>query len=49
MASKGNADRFRKICLTLPLAYEREAWGHPTFRVGKDPSAPGKMFAKQLD
>ena len=43
--AKRTADRFRKICLSLPSSYEREAWGHPTFRVGKDPTAPGKMFA----
>src|SRR5690606_18547218 len=34
------ADRFRKLCLALPETYEKEAWGHPTFRVGRD-----KMFA----
>jgi hypothetical protein len=45
MPSKKSADRFRAICLDLPSTYEREAWGHPTFRIGKDPSAPGKMFA----
>ena len=45
MASKRTADRFRAVCLALPSTYEREAWGHPTFRVGKDPTAPGKMFA----
>jgi hypothetical protein len=31
--------RLRKICLALPEATEKEAWGVPTFRVG------GKMFA----
>ena len=25
--------RLRKICLTLPDAYEQETWGDPTFRV----------------
>jgi predicted DNA-binding protein (MmcQ/YjbR family) len=45
MASKDPAARFRAICLALPSTYEREAWGHPTFRVGKDPTGPGKMFA----
>ena len=25
--------RLRKICLTLPEAHEKEAWGEPTFRV----------------
>jgi len=32
-------DRLRKICLCLPEATEKEAWGEATFRVG------GKMFA----
>ena len=27
------ADRLRAICLTLPEATEKEAWGDPTFRV----------------
>lgn len=31
--------RLREICLTLPEATEKEAWGECTFRVG------GKMFA----
>ena len=31
--------RVRAICLALPETREVEAWGHPTFRVGK------KMFA----
>ena len=31
--------RLRKLCLALPDATEKEAWGEPTFRVG------GKMFA----
>jgi len=26
-------DRLRKICLALPEACEKEAWGDPTFRV----------------
>ena len=26
-------DRLRKICLALPEAAEKEAWGDPTFRV----------------
>lgn len=26
-------DRFREICLSLPEAWEAEAWGAPTFRV----------------
>ena len=32
-------DKLRKICLALPDATEKEAWGEPTWRVG------GKMFA----
>lgn len=32
-------DRLRTICLDFPEAIEVEAWGRPTFRVGK------KMFA----
>jgi len=32
-------DRLRKICLALPDASEKEAWGEPTFRVR------GRMFA----
>jgi hypothetical protein len=32
-------DRLRKICLALPDATEKEAWGEPTFRVR------GRMFA----
>ena len=28
-------DRVRKICLALPETAEKEAWGRPTFRVGK--------------
>lgn len=31
--------RLRRICLALPEAHEVEAWGEPTFRVGR------KMFA----
>lgn len=30
-----NLARLRKICLGLPEAIEVEAWGAPTFRVGK--------------
>jgi predicted DNA-binding protein (MmcQ/YjbR family) len=48
-AKKDPAARFRAICLALPSTYEREAWGHPTFRIGKDPSGPGKMFASMAD
>jgi hypothetical protein len=35
--------RVRKICLSLPEAYEKIAWGAPTFRV-KD-----RQFAMYLD
>lgn len=35
--------RIRKICLALPEAHEKEAWGDPTFRV-RD-----KMFAHFVD
>lgn len=28
-------DRVRQICLSLPEATEKIAWGAPTFRVGK--------------
>jgi predicted DNA-binding protein (MmcQ/YjbR family) len=34
-------DRVRKLCLEMPEAFELEAWGHPTFRVG---SGRGKIF-----
>jgi hypothetical protein len=42
--AKGNAPtaRLRKICLALPDASEKIAWGEPTWRVG------GKLFA-QMD
>ena len=36
-------DRVRKICLSLPEATEKEAWGAPTFRVRK------KQFAMYVD
>jgi len=39
MARPGPIDKLRKICLALPDALEKEAWGEPTFRVR------GKMFA----
>jgi predicted DNA-binding protein (MmcQ/YjbR family) len=29
----GTTDRLRAICLALPEASEKEAWGDPTFRV----------------
>ena len=36
--------RVREICLALPEASEKEAWGRPTFRIrGK------KMFAMYMD
>lgn len=31
----------RTLCLALPEAFELEAWGHPTFRVGP---GRGKIF-----
>ena len=34
-------ERVRRLCLALPEAFEVEAWGHPTFRVG---SGRGRMF-----
>lgn len=34
-------ERVRALCLALPESFEREAWEHPTFRVG---SGRGKMF-----
>jgi predicted DNA-binding protein (MmcQ/YjbR family) len=34
-------DRIRAMCLSLPEAFEVEAWAHPTFRVG---AKRGKMF-----
>jgi predicted DNA-binding protein (MmcQ/YjbR family) len=34
-------NRLRKICLALPEAVEKEAWGDPTFRV------KGKIFAME--
>ena len=33
--ARANLARVRKICLSLPEATEVEAWGAPTFRVGK--------------
>jgi hypothetical protein len=35
-------NKLRKICMSLPDAYEKEAWGEPTFRAGEK----GKMFAQ---
>jgi len=34
-------DRVRALCFALPEAFEVEAWGHPTFRVG---GGRGMMF-----
>jgi predicted DNA-binding protein (MmcQ/YjbR family) len=34
-------ERIRALCLAMPEAFEIEAWGHPTFRVG---SGRGKIF-----
>lgn len=34
-----NLERLRRLCLALPEALEKEAWGDPTFRVR------GKIFA----
>ena len=39
-------DRVRTLCLTLPEAFEVEAWEHPTFRVG---GGRGKMFCISAD
>jgi hypothetical protein len=39
----GSLARARKICLALPEAYEKIAWGAPTFRVA------GRQFAMYLD
>lgn len=39
MPSRDPLSRVRKICLALPEATEKEAWGEPTFRVGD------KLFA----
>ena len=36
-------DRLRAICLTLPEAAEKQAWGRPTFRVRN------KMFVMFMD
>jgi predicted DNA-binding protein (MmcQ/YjbR family) len=34
-------ERIRALCMAMPEAFEIEAWGHPTFRVG---TGRGKMF-----
>lgn len=36
--------RLRAICMALPAAVEKEAWGEPTWRAGT-----GKMFAQPAD
>jgi predicted DNA-binding protein (MmcQ/YjbR family) len=41
MRDKEPTDRLRTICLTLPEAVEKEAWGDPTFRVRE------KIFAME--
>jgi hypothetical protein len=38
--SRSAAERLRALCLSLPEATEKVAWGEPTFRVGN-----GRMFA----
>jgi predicted DNA-binding protein (MmcQ/YjbR family) len=40
MAKQAPIDYLREICLALPEATEKEAWGNPTFRI-RD-----KMFVK---
>ncbi|MBO0704988.1 MAG: MmcQ/YjbR family DNA-binding protein [Candidatus Dormibacteraeota bacterium] len=35
------AERFRRLCLALPEAYEQETWGSATYRVR------GRIFAMQ--
>ena len=39
MASNPHLARLRRVCLALPGAHEKEAWGAPTFRVNN------KLFA----
>lgn len=39
MAKNPHLARLRRICLALPEAHEKEAWGAPTFRVND------KLFA----
>ena len=39
MPRPSSIDKLRKICLALPDATEKQAWGEPTFRVR------GRMFA----
>ena len=33
VSTAGKLERLRKLCLALPEAHEKEAWGDPTFRV----------------
>lgn len=40
--SKKPIDRLRAICVALPEAVEKEAWGDPTFRVRERIFAMGK-------
>ncbi len=44
MASRRTADRFRKVALALPEAYEKPTWESATFRVGRD-----KIFSMLVD
>ena len=39
MAARNPLGKLRTLCLALPQATEKDAWGEPTFRVG------GKIFA----
>ncbi|MFJ9575912.1 MmcQ/YjbR family DNA-binding protein [Streptomyces sp. NPDC101191] len=39
------ADDVRRIALTLPGAFEKQAWGMPTFRAGQG----GRVFASLSD
>lgn len=39
MPRRPRIERVRELCLALPETAEKEAWGHPTFRVRE------KMFA----
>jgi predicted DNA-binding protein (MmcQ/YjbR family) len=37
--------RLRRVCLALPEATERSAWGHPTFRAGTRTFCAFELFA----
>ena len=39
-------ERVRRVCLALPEAWEKEAWGAPTFRVRKRLFALFALFAR---